>query len=66
MVASLRERSSVGRLSRRLSPTLPEMSAACATMPSALPYSASHFAAVFGPTFGTPGMLSELSPTSAR
>ena len=39
---------------------------ACATMPSALPYSLSHFAAVFGPTFGTPGMLSELSPTSAR
>ena len=30
------------------------------------PHSPSHFAAVFGPTFGTPGMLSEVSPTSAR
>ena len=25
---------------------------------SSVPYCASHFAAVFGPTFGTPGMLS--------
>ena len=32
---------------------------------SRLPYSDSHFAAVFGPHFSTPGMLSTLSPISA-
>ena len=30
------------------------------------PHSASHFAAVFGPTPSSPGMLSDVSPTSAR
>ncbi len=35
-------------------------------MLSSEPYCASHFAAVFGPTFGTPGTLSTASPVSAR
>ena len=32
---------------------------------SKLPYSLSHLAAVFSPTFVIPGMLSDLSPTRA-
>ena len=33
---------------------------------SSVPYCASHFAAVFGPTFATPGTLSTASPVSVR
>jgi len=40
---------------------LPAISFWCAMISSSEPYWFSHFAAVFGPTFGTPGMLSELS-----
>ena len=39
---------------------------ASAMIASAVRYSFSHFAAVLAPTRGTPGMLSELSPTRAR
>ncbi len=63
MVASLRDSSSVVRPARRFSPTLPLMSLTCSMSPSSVPYWFSHFAAVFGPTFSMPGMLSELSPT---
>ena len=38
--------------SRRASPILPPMASAWAITPSSEPYSASHFAAVFGPHFG--------------
>ena len=65
MVASSRDRDNCSRLSRRLSPTFPLMASAFSTMPSAVPYSLSHLAAVLAPTFGTPGMLSDESPTSA-
>ena len=40
--------------------------AASATSASSVEYLPSHLAAVFGPTLSMPGMLSELSPTSAR
>src|SRR6266571_2815698 len=51
---------------RRFSPTAPPISGACRTTSSSEPYSASHFAAVFGPTLSTPGTLSTESPTSVR
>ena len=41
------------------------MAAALATRASSEPYWRSHLAAVTGPTPGTPGMLSEVSPTKA-
>ncbi len=44
---------------------MPLTASAFAITPSSVPYSASHFAAVFGPHLGTPGMLSMLSPISA-
>ncbi len=66
MVVSSRFSGSRGRVSRRLSPILPPMLPALAITPSRVSYSASHFAAVFGPHLGTPGMLSTLSPISAR
>ena len=44
----------------------PPISLACAMTVSRFPYCASHFAAVFGPTFGTPGTLSTLSPVSVN
>ena len=47
------------------SPTLPSISSWCASRLSTVVYWLSHFAAVFGPTLGTPGMLSEASPISA-
>ena len=65
-MTSSRDRGSSPRLARRLSPTLPEISPAWATTPSSEPCSASHFAAVFGPTLGTPGTLSTGSPTRVR
>ena len=43
----------------------PGTSSACAMRLSSVPYCCSHFAAVFGPTPGTPGTLSTESPTSA-
>ena len=66
MVASLRESARSSVCARRLSPTLPSISSWCASRLSSVVYWFSHFAAVFGPTLGTPGMLSEASPTSAR
>ena len=66
MVASLRDSASVSSPARRFSPTLPPISAACATSSSSVGHVASHFAAVLGPTLSMPGMLSELSPTRAR
>ncbi len=56
----------VSKLARRLSPTLPPTSPARSIKASSEPNSFSHFAAVFGPHFGTPGMLSELSPIKAK
>ena len=56
----------VSRDARRFSPTLPRTSPARSMTSSRLPKLASHLAAVFGPTLGTPGMLSTLSPMSAR
>ena len=49
----------------RLSPTTPLIESAFFLIVSMSPYSLSHFAAVFCPTFGTPGMLSDVSPTRA-
>ena len=66
MVASCCERRRVSSPARRFSPILPGILVALSMMLSMFWYSASHLAAVFGPTFGTPGMLSEVSPTSAR
>ena len=63
-VSSLRPCGSQSTVARRLSPTTPGISPACAMMLSSDPYCASHFAAVFGPTFGTPGTLSTVSPVS--
>ena len=54
------------RWSRRFSPTTPPISAAWATTPSSEPYCSSHLTAVLGPTLGTPGTLSTVSPTSVR
>jgi hypothetical protein len=65
-VRSLRPCGSQSSDARRLSPTTPPISPACAMTLSSVPYSASHFAAVFGPTLGTPGTLSTASPVSAR
>ena len=43
---------------------MPPISSACAITFSSVPYCASHFAAVFGPTLATPGTLSIESPVS--
>ena len=51
--------------SRKASPTLPPIESRFARMPSKPPYWLIHLAAVFGPTPGTPGRLSAVSPTSA-
>ena len=53
-----------GSAARRFAPTTPPISSACATTLSSEPYCASHFAAVLGPTFATPGTLSTASPVS--
>ena len=66
MVTSVRDSGRCSSGSRRFSPTLPGTSPALAITPSRSPYASSHFTAVFGPTFGTPGTLSTLSPISAR
>ena len=50
----------------RLSPIFPFIVPAFATTVSKSPCSANHFTAVFGPTLGTPGTLSLLSPISVR
>ena len=50
----------------RFSPTTPFINAAFSLIDSKSPYSFNHFAAVFCPTFGTPGMLSDESPTRAN
>jgi hypothetical protein len=66
MVTRRRASGSVGRPARRFSPALPGSAGADATSASSEPCSASHFAAVFGPTPLMPGMLSEVSPIRAR
>ncbi len=66
MVASLRDSARVSSPARRFSPTTPVILSAFCSSVSMLLYVPSHFAAVFGPTFGMPGMLSELSPIKAR
>jgi hypothetical protein len=53
------------RWSRRLCPALPATWSTFATIPSRPSNWLIHFAAVFGPTPGTPGRLSLDSPTSA-
>ena len=65
-VTSLRPVGSQSRAWRRFSPTAPLIFGAAAITPSSEPYSAIHFAAVFGPTLATPGTLSTVSPISAR
>ena len=66
MLVSSRDSGNRSSAARRFSPTLPLISAAAAMMPSRLPYSFNHLAAVFGPTLSTPGMLSTVSPMTAR
>ena len=55
-----------GKALRKFSPTTPVISSACATILSKVPYWLSHLTAVFGPTFSTPGTLSEVSPIKVR
>ena len=62
---SRRLRSTWSRWSRSDSPALPLIWSMPATMPSRSPNWVIHFAAVLGPTPGTPGRLSEVSPTIA-
>ena len=62
---SRRLRSTPSRCSRSDSPALPLIWSTCATTPARSPYWLIHLAAVLGPTPGTPGRLSEDSPTSA-
>ncbi|MOA40834.1 hypothetical protein D3C78_1627420 [compost metagenome] len=66
MVISSRPLGSHASAARRLSPTLPPTLSACAMTPASVPYSSSHFTAVFGPHLSTPGTLSTLSPISVR
>ena len=49
----------------RFSPTTPLIDEAFSLIESKSPNSFNHLAAVFCPTFGTPGILSDESPTSA-
>src|ERR1035437_9187803 len=62
---SRRLRRTPSRCSRSDSPALPLISLTWATTPVRSPYCWIHLAAVLGPTPGTPGRLSEDSPTSA-
>jgi len=64
MIASLRDKLERRQVLAQAFADLALTSAACASRLSSVPNSLSHLAAVFGPTFGTPGILSELSPTS--
>ncbi len=66
IVSNFRPCGNQSSVARRFSPTTPGISFACATTLSSVSYWASHFAAVFGPTFATPGTLSTLSPVSVR
>ena len=50
----------------KFSPTLPLMFSAFSIIFDISPNSFNHFAAVLMPTFGTPGILSEVSPTRAN
>jgi hypothetical protein len=65
-VSSSRPFGSQASALRRFSPTAPGISPACAITWSSEPYCWIHLAAVFGPTFSTPGTLSTASPVSAR
>ena len=51
--------------SRKFWPATPLISSAWATSSSSEPYWRIHLVAVFSPTFGTPGRLSDGSPRSA-
>ena len=66
MVMSSRAVGNHGKALRKFSPTTPPILSALATMLSRLPYSCNHFTAVLGPTFSTPGTLSEVSPINTR
>ena len=61
----LRLRRTSSRCSRRLLPTTPVTLSAFSSRASSEPNWPSHLTAVFSPTFGTPGRLSLVSPTSA-
>ena len=63
---SRRLRSTWSRWSRSDWPALPGILSMLATMPSRSPYWVIHFAAVLGPTPGTPGRLSDDSPDHGR
>ena len=65
-VISLRPIGSQSSALRRFSPATPLIDADAAITPSSESCSASHFTAVFGPTFSTPGTLSTASPISVR
>ena len=62
---SVRFKRTCSMRSRRLLPTTPLISSAWPSRFSKSLYCRIHFSAVFSPTLGTPGRLSELSPRSA-
>ena len=67
MVARRRDSSSVRKPGAQVLADLAgDFGDACAMSSSSLPYCCSNLAAVLGPTLSMPGMLSEVSPTSAR
>ena len=66
MVVSCCESFNCSMPSRRYSPTFPVISSALVIIFSTVSYLVSQFTAVLGPTFWTPGMLSEVSPTNAK
>ena len=66
MVTSSCARSSISKEDLKFSPTFPPIDSAFFFIPSIFLYSLSHLTAVFGPTFSTPGTLSDLSPIKAR
>ena len=66
IVMSSRAVGNQGKALRKFSPTTPVMLSALATMFSSVPYCVSHLTAVFGPTFSTPGTLSEVSPIKIK
>ena len=63
---SWRESFNCSMPARKYSPTLPLNSSAFSIIVSMSLCSVNQLTAVFGPTFSTPGMLSEVSPTKAK
>ena len=66
MLASFLVRGSWSRDNLKFSPTFPEIEAAFLISSSRDPNLVYHLLAVLGPTPGMPGILSDVSPTSAR